>query len=524
LRPLFAILTAAFVLVLVVSGLKPRQTEAVPTFAAALGVKCSVCHTMVPELNAYGRYIARSFYQPINTKQTRNELPLWIWYQAVGNNKGSLDSAQSGKKDVLVGDLYLYFMGFLGPQFTYRFDNTIVSGDQATNQSKGPETSWVAYHGLLHGDLHLQFGNDYPGPVPAFVANPSDYENAFAYRHLRIGNHGYNTINDRLTMRADYEKGPIDVEVAWRGGSTSLFAGGLSGTTSDYSIAPGMDRTFPAWKVAYAPPNKPFEFGAFGVTGEYITTLMPTVVDHYNQVAPYFQVDPVGGFPGVMAFFASGHDSNPGIAGFQTIAPQGPNYTDQSVELMEPLFANQAVINLREESVSTGLGVSTHYWSAGTSFYPMKNVPGLIARFDVPMGGYSTIPHGLPTFQWALQFEIPLQGRLTTASSSPAATATSAPVAGPPNGGSIYAAKCSACHGASGQGTPGVFPALAGSKIVNGSDVKSLVNVVALGKGTMPAYRSQFSDADIAALLTYIRSSWGNGAGPVTTDQIAGAK
>jgi mono/diheme cytochrome c family protein len=54
--------------------------------------------------------------------------------------------------------------------------------------------------------------------------------------------------------------------------------------------------------------------------------------------------------------------------------------------------------------------------------------------------------------------------------------------------------------------------------------VKSLVNVVALGKGTMPAYRSQFSDADIAALLTYIRSSWGNGAGPVTTDQIAGAK
>ena len=113
-RPLIVILALAFSLVLVVSGLKPRETVAYPTFAQALGVDCQTCHTMVPELNAYGRYLQRTFYQPINNKQTRNELPFWIWYQAIGNNKGGIDSAQASKKDDLVGVLYLYATGFVG--------------------------------------------------------------------------------------------------------------------------------------------------------------------------------------------------------------------------------------------------------------------------------------------------------------------------------------------------------------------------------------------------------------------------
>ena len=324
-------------------------------------------------------------------------------------------------------------------------------------------------------------------------------------------------------MRADYEQGPIDIEVAWRGGTNNPIAAPLG---TDFSIAPGTDRSFPQWKAAYAPPNQPFEVGAFGTVGTYITTLMPTQIDRYNNVAPYFQIDPIKGFPGLMGFYASGHDSNPGIAGFQTIAPQGPNYTDAAIELMQPIFKGQAVLNARDEVVSNGLGTATHYYYLGTSFRPVKALPGLFGRFDIPMAGASSVGQGRPTFQWALQYEFAVQGPMTNpynrVATTTVTTSTTTATGGAP--ASIYAAKCSACHGANGQGTPGAFPALAGDKIVNGSDIKALVNIVALGKGTMPAYRSQLSDADLAALLTYIRSNWGNTAGPVTVTDVAGAK
>ncbi|WUR12618.1 cytochrome c [[Empedobacter] haloabium] len=37
----------------------------------------------------------------------------------------------------------------------------------------------------------------------------------------------------------------------------------------------------------------------------------------------------------------------------------------------------------------------------------------------------------------------------------------------------------------------------------------------------MPDFSASLSDADIAAVLTYVRSSWGNGAGALTEQQVA---
>ncbi len=78
-------------------------------------------------------------------------------------------------------------------------------------------------------------------------------------------------------------------------------------------------------------------------------------------------------------------------------------------------------------------------------------------------------------------------------------------------GEQVYQTNCVACHGATGAGIPGVFPAVAGSSIVNGDQaghIDILLNGVS--GSSMAAFRNQLSDVDIAAVITYKRNSFGN--------------
>ena len=81
-------------------------------------------------------------------------------------------------------------------------------------------------------------------------------------------------------------------------------------------------------------------------------------------------------------------------------------------------------------------------------------------------------------------------------------------------GAQVYTKICAACHQPNGQGLPGVFPALAGSKIATG-DIQAHIEIVMNGKpGTaMQAFAAQLSDAEIAAVVTYERNSFGNSTG-----------
>jgi ubiquinol-cytochrome c reductase cytochrome b subunit len=113
-----------------------------------------------------------------------------------------------------------------------------------------------------------------------------------------------------------------------------------------------------------------------------------------------------------------------------------------------------------------------------------------------------------------------------TAAGQPAAAAASA------QGATIYSNNCSACHGATGQGTPGAFPPLAGNPAVVAADPTTIIHIVVDGRtgplevggttynGTMPAWKSQLKPGEIASVITYIRSTWGNHAGPVTPAQV----
>ena len=80
-------------------------------------------------------------------------------------------------------------------------------------------------------------------------------------------------------------------------------------------------------------------------------------------------------------------------------------------------------------------------------------------------------------------------------------------------GEKIYAANCVACHQATGKGVPGAFPALDGSKIVTGAKAEQIALVLNGKAGTAMVAWKQLSDADLAAVITYTRNSWGNKTG-----------
>jgi len=120
-------------------------------------------------------------------------------------------------------------------------------------------------------------------------------------------------------------------------------------------------------------------------------------------------------------------------------------------------------------------------------------------------------------------------GAAVPATNSPAATATAGS-----NGQQIFQ-RCAVCHQATGLGLPGSFPPLAGSEWATAANAALPIRVVLHGiqgaitvkgqkyNGAMPAYGTNqpLSDSEIAAVLTYVRSAWGNAASAVTAKQVA---
>ena len=87
-------------------------------------------------------------------------------------------------------------------------------------------------------------------------------------------------------------------------------------------------------------------------------------------------------------------------------------------------------------------------------------------------------------------------------------------------GEQAYQSACAACHQASGEGLPPVFPALRGSAIATGARQGHIAIVVDGKPGTaMPAFGRQLSALDLAAIITYERNAWGNQTGDMVTPQ-----
>ncbi len=99
-------------------------------------------------------------------------------------------------------------------------------------------------------------------------------------------------------------------------------------------------------------------------------------------------------------------------------------------------------------------------------------------------------------------------------------------------GEDVYLTRCMSCHMVDGRGIAGVFPPLIGTEWVSG-DKGRLIRVVLDGVsgpmevqgmtygGVMPGWKAFLSDEEVAAVLTYIRESFGNEASAVTEEEVS---
>lgn len=102
------------------------------------------------------------------------------------------------------------------------------------------------------------------------------------------------------------------------------------------------------------------------------------------------------------------------------------------------------------------------------------------------------------------------------------AAGTTAPAV---DGGKVFSSVCAACHQPDAKGIPGAFPALAGADLVNEKDPMKMVDIVLGGYNGLPQYgpmpsQAHLSDAEIAAVINYVRSNFGNDAPPTDVETV----
>ena len=102
-------------------------------------------------------------------------------------------------------------------------------------------------------------------------------------------------------------------------------------------------------------------------------------------------------------------------------------------------------------------------------------------------------------------------------------------------GAAVFNAKCAVCHQMSGEGIPGVYPTLKGSAFATG-DPGIPIRIVLHGfqgpierggkqyNGVMQPWQNDLDDQQIADVLTFVRTSWGNSAPAVTPEEVAAVR
>ncbi|MFY7998456.1 MAG: c-type cytochrome [Candidatus Kapaibacteriota bacterium] len=99
-------------------------------------------------------------------------------------------------------------------------------------------------------------------------------------------------------------------------------------------------------------------------------------------------------------------------------------------------------------------------------------------------------------------------------------------------GEKVYKGYCQTCHQANGQGLASVYPPVAASDYIKKNGIKDVALGVLWGRngkmtvngkeynGVMAAIPSNYTDEDVAGVVTYVMNSWGNPGGTITTAEV----
>jgi hypothetical protein len=352
---------------------------AMPPFAQAYGVQCNVCHTQVPALNTYGRYVQRTGYASLDPHVLHRALPIWVgentWYD-------TQDPAEPHRTQF--GNVAIHAVGAIGNDVTYHFQQWI----KQNNQSGDLDTFWMTYNNLLHRDGHLFVGLvEAPGPSP--YSQWMDLS-GFAASGATVGEHTYEIAGNGWGSKFNYVKGSLDLEAGW------LYGGSGWGQSSAFI---NSDKRF-QFKVAYANPEQPLEVGVFGSRGSW--PLAEGGFSQYWSEAGYVQRDPTHGVPGILAVYQTALDGNPGYTTLAngSLAPLGAAGSNASTfELYQPIL-DKGLVSVRQEWTNDGLGTSLQTGNADFSYQ--------IARFVHLYVETYWQQHAIPGWRYMLWWTTPI--------------------------------------------------------------------------------------------------------------------
>ena len=369
----------------------PRIANAMPEFAQATGLQCSACHTMVPLLNAYGRYVQRTGYAAIERASLNKTFPLWIGESV---NTDSTAGAGTGTPRIDTGNVAVHAIGYLAPDVTYHIQQWITQG----SQSGGLDTGWVTDNHVFSSDVHLFIGKIL-NPAPSPYSQSADIDGPMASSTL-VGEHDWAaTYGNRWGTRLAYVGKSLDLEAGYY-----LSGSDLNGLTN---FDPG-DKTF-QWKIAYARAQSPLEIGIFGSNGSIPVS---SGLNRYASQAAYVQVDPGKNYrPGALVVYQRQSDTNPGfdINGNPYGAAASLGW---SAELSESLFAGNALLSFRHDLNNAGItGGVTSGNAINLAFnIPIPKFPYLHGYIESKLGSNSSLTgaSGGPQWKGMLWLTMPL--------------------------------------------------------------------------------------------------------------------
>ncbi len=160
------------------AALPSLPAQALPAFSQAYGVPCTVCHSVPPQLNAYGRYIQRTGYAALSRDLLKEHTPLTFSAQPATDT-----SSGSGQ---IEPDVAVHAAGYLSPDITFHIHQWI---DQH-RQPGGLDTFQFAYNALFKGYGHLFLGKLSNLPAPAPFSNQWTLA-PYASAEMQVGEHMY---------------------------------------------------------------------------------------------------------------------------------------------------------------------------------------------------------------------------------------------------------------------------------------------------------------------------------------------
>ncbi len=328
----------------------PNAALAIPVLANGQGgVTCGLCHTAVPNLNAYGRYVlmtnfSRGLNKHLQMMQNKN-LPLSL--EATANVSNPPDPMLPGITSSIVQFLSA---GFIGPNVSYFASVPVVSGGFPASPI---DQFWFSYNGLSKGNGSLQIGK-FPTPIFAPWTSQPLSLSGFALAGLQVGSTN--------SSRADHR---------WGASYTQFGHLGWIGTVSYVTGAGPIERAYASagegtavtGSVQYLSPESKWSGGIAALSGSF--PLQAGISDRYTRAAALASYN--GGIYELTAMGILGYDNQPN---------PGASPADSRGVSLDATYAPQSWLHfdLRYEHTDDGLGTSAVNYIFASSFSVRPNV------------------------------------------------------------------------------------------------------------------------------------------------------